>query len=125
MPLDLMGEVFEHLSSDAVPIKKPVLELRERRIALVNTAMACRAFQKPALAVLWRDMNLTKACCAPLTDSAAFTTFKGYREDEEPGEERENEDWPEGVDPKHTLYSYVRLDPNIVTIELTGETRAI
>ena len=122
IPLDLIGEVLEYLSPKVLSdTEHSTSEVRKRKTALARCARACQALQKPALAVLWRDMYLTNAYRAPLYRCASQTAFQGHGVDEnededEQGDEPWNEDWPEGVDTNNSPYAYVRPHSCCVTI---------
>ena len=112
VPLELLEEIFEHLMApyDCVENDSPpgMGEEREGMVALVKCAQACRDLQKPALKVLWKVQSLTRACCAPLHDSAGLVGFKGpdEEEDEPEGEGGDGNDWTD-MNLDDSLFNYV------------------
>ncbi|TFY65326.1 hypothetical protein EVJ58_g2057 [Rhodofomes roseus] len=116
VPLDVVDEIFQQLSPYAYTGDRiPDVEFTESCLAkkaLAQCARACQAFQIPALKVLWREQDLTKACGAVLRNFT-LARVKGPRDDaNDDGDTRGedgDEDWlgVSDLDGHNLTYEYL------------------
>ncbi|KAH9837903.1 uncharacterized protein C8Q71DRAFT_723162 [Rhodofomes roseus] len=109
IPLDVVDEILQHLYPSGVFHSDSYADFLAGKEALARCACVCRAFQTPAVKVLWREQTLTNACGAVLREFT-FACVKGPLdaddEDGDEGDDDDNEDWPVGIDPDDHLYTY-------------------